>query len=121
MGGSGADWLESGTSRAVLAGHNRPWEEEQMGPAWLRRTKGGTMEVISRGGSTAQIDPLRFCRWMLARVKARGVHVRYPAKVLGVLRDGEGVLSGVRVRQNGDETECEFISASVCTRCGLHC
>ncbi|KAF2828732.1 FAD dependent oxidoreductase-like protein superfamily [Ophiobolus disseminans] len=105
VSGSGADWLESGTSRALLASHNRPWEEERICPEWLRRTKGATMEVISRGETTAQIDPLRFCQWLLARCEERGVTVRYPARAISVSRDGKGVLNGVRISQDGVETE----------------
>jgi flavin-dependent dehydrogenase len=76
-----------------------------MAPEWLRRTQEGTMEVISRNGTTAQIDPLRFCQWLLARCRERGVQVRYPARALSVSRDGKGVLDGIRISQGGVETE----------------
>lgn len=105
VSGSGEDWLESGTSRAQLANHNRPWEEEGLGPEWLRRTKDATMEAISRGGTTAQIDPLRFCGWLLERVRERGVQVRNPARALSLSRDGDGVLNGLRISQDGVEIE----------------
>jgi hypothetical protein len=104
VSGSGEDWLESGTSRAQLASHHRPWEEEGDGPQWLRRTKEGVMEVISRGGTTAQIDPLRFCRWLLGRCHERGVQLHNPARALSVSRDEHGILSGVRISQDGTET-----------------
>ncbi|KAI8936972.1 hypothetical protein NX059_006200 [Plenodomus lindquistii] len=103
VSGSGEDWLESGTSRAQLANHNRPWEEKTGGPEWLRRTQEGVMEVISREGTTAQIDPLRFCRWLLERCRERGVQIHQPAKAVGVVLDGEGVLGGVRIQQDGEE------------------
>jgi|TARA_R110002003_G_scaffold44_5_gene3222 glycine/D-amino acid oxidase-like deaminating enzyme len=105
VGGSGEDWLESGTSRAQLANHNRPWEEEQMGPLWLRRAKEATMEVISQGGTTAQIDPMRFCQWLLAQCQRRGVHVRHPVRALSVSRDDKGILNGIRISENGVELE----------------
>ncbi|OAL00755.1 FAD dependent oxidoreductase [Phaeosphaeriaceae sp. SRC1lsM3a] len=105
VSGSGEDWLESGTSRAQLANHNRPWEEEGLGPEWLRRTKDATMEVISRDGTTAQIDPLRFCRWLFERCQERGVRVRYPARAMSVSRDGGGALNAVRISQDGEEVE----------------
>lgn len=109
IGGSGEDWLESGTSRAQLANHNRPWEAEGgLGPAWLRRTKDATMEAISRGGKTAQIDPLRFCGWLLEKVRERGIQIRNPARALSVSRDGDGVLNRIRISQNGEEHEREF-------------
>jgi flavin-dependent dehydrogenase len=111
VGGSGEDWLESGTSRAQLASHTRPWEEDGLGPEWLRRKKDATMEVISRDGTTAQIDPLRFCRWLLAQCKERGVQVHFPARALSVSRDASGVLNGIRIRQDGKETERRFTIA----------
>jgi glycine/D-amino acid oxidase-like deaminating enzyme len=97
ISGSGEDWLENGTSRAQLANHNRPWEEDVAGPEWLRRTKDGIMEVISRDGTTAQIDPLRFCQWLLKSVQEKGVKVVYPASATEVLRDARGVLNGVKI------------------------
>jgi len=97
ISGSGEDWLENGTSRAQLAQHNRPWEEGVGRPEWLRRTKDGIMEVISRDGTTAQIDPLRFCKWLRSSVEERGVRIIHPAAATEVLRDAKGVLSGVRI------------------------
>lgn len=105
VSGSGEDWLESGTSRAQLASHNRPWEEESAGPRWLRRTKDGIMEVISREGTTAQIDPLRFCQWLLERCRERGVQVYQSTRAISVSRDGFGVLNGLRISQEGVESE----------------
>jgi glycine/D-amino acid oxidase-like deaminating enzyme len=114
ISGSGEDWLENGTSRAQLANHNRPWEEEGAGPEWLRRTKDGIMEVISRDGTTAQIDPLRFCQWLLKRVEERGVRIIYPASATEVLRDAKGVLSGVRIvgSQDDKSQDCEYSPSS---------
>ncbi|KAH6616641.1 FAD dependent oxidoreductase-domain-containing protein [Boeremia exigua] len=97
ISGSGEDWLENGTSRAQLASHNRPSEGDGSGPEWLRRTKEGIMEVISREGTTAQIDPLRFCKWLLSSVEERGVRVIYPAAATEVLRDAKGIMSGLRI------------------------
>jgi flavin-dependent dehydrogenase len=73
-------------------------------PEWLRRTQDGTIEVISREGTTAQIDPLRFCRWLLTRCEEKGVTVTYPARAVGVLRDANGVLDRVRVSKDGVES-----------------
>lgn len=53
VGGSGEDWLANGTSRAQAAA-----TLDKMGaggPAWLKKTDGGSMEVISREKSTAQM------------------------------------------------------------------
>ncbi|KAJ4985678.1 FAD dependent oxidoreductase superfamily protein [Stagonosporopsis vannaccii] len=113
ISGSGEDWLENGTSRAQLANHNRPWEEDVSGPEWLRRTKESIMEVISRDGTTAQIDPLRFCKWLLSSVEEKGVRVIYPATATEVLRDAKGVLSGVRILGSEDEVLTDIVP---CTR-----
>ncbi|KAJ4406123.1 hypothetical protein N0V91_004795 [Didymella pomorum] len=109
--GSGEDWLENGTSRAQLAHHNRAWEEDK-GPEWLRRTKEGIMEVISQEGTTAQIDPKRFCGWLKESVEGRGVRILNPAAATEVLRDAQGVLSGVRVVGSQDQQTHEL----PCTR-----
>lgn len=55
------------------------------------------MEVISRDGTTAQIDPLRFCKWLKSSIEKRGVRIIYPATATEVLRDARGILSGVRI------------------------
>lgn len=68
------------------------------------------MEVISRGGTTAQIDPLRFCRWLLGRCQERGVQVHNPAKALSVSRDEHGILNRVRISQDSTERESENIT-----------
>lgn len=109
IGGSGEDWLENGTSRAQVANHNAPLEEKAAVPEWLRRTQDGMMEVISREGTTAQIDPLRFCQWMLKELKRRGVNVHQPTRAKEIVTNEDGVLCGVKL-QNGQgaeaNTEC---------------
>lgn len=64
--------------------------------------------MISRHGTTAQIDPLRFCRWLLQRCEERGVRVLRSAQAVAVLRDGEDVVEGVRTSQGGEETDGEM-------------
>jgi glycine/D-amino acid oxidase-like deaminating enzyme len=111
IGGSGEDWLENGTSRAQLANHNKPWEEQAAGPEWLRRTQEGIMEVISRDGTTAQIDPLRFCQWLLKEVKERGVRIHQPARATAIIKDADDVLCGLRISTSDDaesDTECKI-------------
>lgn len=118
ISGSGEDWLENGTSRAQLAQHNRPWEEGVGRPEWLRRTKDGIMEVISRDGTTAQIDPLRFCKWLKSSVEERGVRIIHPAAATEVLRDAGGVLSGVRIvnSANKQSQDRKYRAVSGCSR-----
>ncbi|KAH7380665.1 FAD dependent oxidoreductase [Pyrenochaeta sp. MPI-SDFR-AT-0127] len=115
VSGSGEDWLESKASRAQVASHNRPWEEDQTGPAWLRRTEDGIMEVISRDGTTAQIDPLRFCQWLLGKCRERGVQVHQPARAISVSKNGGGILNRIRISKDGAETELP------CTRLVITC
>lgn len=82
------------------------------GPEWLRRTKDGIMEVISIDGTTAQIDPLRFCKWLKASVEKRGVKVINPASATEVLNDARGILSGIRIVRSldGKSQDCECFS-----------
>jgi hypothetical protein len=54
---------------------------------------------------TAQIDPLRFCQWLLAQCRKSGVQMHYPARALSVSKDGEGIMNGIRISQDGVETE----------------
>jgi len=68
------------------------------------------MEVISRDGTTAQIDPLRFCQWLLEEVQRRGAMIHQPAMATAIIKDSEDVLRGVRILEGDDvesETECE--------------
>jgi glycine/D-amino acid oxidase-like deaminating enzyme len=74
------------------------------------------MEVISRDETTAQIDPLRFCQWLLKEVKARGVKIHQPATATAIVKDSEDVLRGVRISEGGDaelEAECEIPSNDI--------
>ena len=52
-GKRGDDWLREGSSRAQVAGEHAFVEGN--GPAWLTKQRGGKVEVISRGDSTAQV------------------------------------------------------------------
>jgi len=68
------------------------------------------MEVISRDGTTAQIDPLRFCQWLLKEVQRRGVTIHQPATATTIIKDSEDILRGVRISEGDDaelETECK--------------
>ncbi|KAF2712477.1 FAD dependent oxidoreductase-like protein superfamily [Pleomassaria siparia CBS 279.74] len=104
VGGSGEDWLRDGTSRANAAGKEEEEAVDMDGPKWLKRVEGGSLEVITRDGSNAQIDPLRFCTWLLERCTERGVKMTYPAKAVGVLKDDDGCLSKLRISKDGTET-----------------
>jgi len=110
IGGSGEDWLENGTSRAQVANHNAPLDEQAAVPGWLRRTQDGIMEVISSEGTTAQIDPLRFCQWMVKELQRRGVNVHQPARAREIVRNKDDVLCGVKLQKgkgDGAISECK--------------
>jgi glycine/D-amino acid oxidase-like deaminating enzyme len=94
--------MRDGTSRASAANTKNIAVSD--GPAWLKKD-GGTQEIISREGSVAQVDPLRFCTWLLESVRARGVEVHYPARAISVSKDENGYLNGVRISKDGTETE----------------
>ncbi|KAF2747918.1 FAD dependent oxidoreductase-like protein superfamily [Sporormia fimetaria CBS 119925] len=104
VGGSGEDWLANGTSRAEAAAASQA-KAGVDGPVWLKRLEGGTLEVISQDNSTAQIDPFKFCRFLLEQCLARGVRLHQPAKAVAILKDANNVLSGVRISEEGEESE----------------
>ncbi|KAF2473232.1 FAD dependent oxidoreductase [Lindgomyces ingoldianus] len=103
VGGSGEDFLRNGTSRAQAAGSRPPMDSA--GPLWLRKTDGGSLEVISRDNSTAQIDPLRFCEFLLDQCVRRGVKLHQPARAISVSKDENNQLNGIRISKDGIETE----------------
>ncbi|KAL7818223.1 FAD dependent oxidoreductase [Trichoderma gracile] len=106
MGGKrGEDWLLEGTSRAGLVDERREHEDGEV-PAWLRRTEGDSVRVIDDGSGTAIVDPLRFCKFLLEKVKAAGVQIHNPAVATRLETDEAGKLSGVVVShpEGSDET-----------------
>ncbi|KAK4155150.1 FAD dependent oxidoreductase [Chaetomidium leptoderma] len=92
----GDDWLRHGASRADAA----PVVLDSLSgksPAWLRRLEGDHIELISDEGSTAQVDPLLLCQFLLRECVERGVRLHHPAKPVSVSTDGKGELVGVRI------------------------
>ena len=95
-----------------MANHNSPLEEKAAVPGWLRRTPDGIMEVISREGTTAQIDPFRFCQWMAKELQRRGVNVHQPARAREIIKNEDDVLCGVKLQKGeGDEaiSQCKIL------------
>jgi hypothetical protein len=82
------------------------------GPAWLTRYDGDDLEVLSKGETTAQLDPKRLCTWLLERCKERGVVLHQPARVVSVSKDTRDELAAVRVLSvdDGVETDSKFTS-----------
>ncbi|RFU79786.1 fad dependent oxidoreductase superfamily [Trichoderma arundinaceum] len=111
LGGKrGEDWLLEGTSRAGLVDVRRGHKEGEV-PSWLRRVDGDSVSVIDDGSGTAIVDPLRFCKFLLEKVKAAGVHIHNPASAERVETDESGKLSGVAV-VNSDTLEETVIPAT---------
>ncbi|PTB64682.1 FAD dependent oxidoreductase, partial [Trichoderma citrinoviride] len=106
LGGKrGEDWLLEGTSRAGVVDTRREHEDGEV-PEWLRRTEGDSVRVIDDGSGTAIVDPLRFCKFLLEKVKAAGVQIHNPAVATRIETDEGGKLSGVVVShpEGSDET-----------------
>ena len=62
-------------------------------------TRGGHMDAASRADKYR--DPLRLSQWLLTECLKRGVHLHQPAKVVSIVQDKDGTLSGVRVQKSG--------------------
>ncbi|KAI9738735.1 MAG: hypothetical protein M1834_008240 [Cirrosporium novae-zelandiae] len=89
-GKRGEDWLFEGTSRAGVAA-----TRESVGakaPSWLTRQKGGKLETLSNGDTSAQM-----CN--------RGVHLHQPARVLSISTNLSSELSSIRILENDIETD----------------
>ncbi|KAK3298253.1 FAD dependent oxidoreductase [Chaetomium fimeti] len=107
----GDDWLRSGTSRADAA----PVVLDSLSgksPTWLRRTEGDHIELISDEGTTAQVDPLLLCQFLLRECLKRGVKLHHPAKPVAVSTGENNELAGIRIIDTKSSAEREL----PCTR-----
>jgi glycine/D-amino acid oxidase-like deaminating enzyme len=107
----GDDWLREGTSRAGVA----PVIVDNTAgkiPAWLRRVAGDEVELISDEDSTAQLDPLELCRFLIQECLDRGVRLHQPATAISVGTDVRGELASIRILEARTSTETEL----PCTR-----
>ena len=104
IGKRGEDWLAEGASRSQAANSSGGViTAENDRPVWLRGR--GNLDVISRGDTTAQIDPLRLCRHLLETIVERGVNVHHPAHVISVTRSSLGELQAIRIKDTQEEHE----------------
>lgn len=109
----GDDWLREGTSRADVATGTAVVDD--LGgrtPKWLRRLAGDEVEIIGDHDSTAQVDPLALCQFLLGECLARGVQLHHPATVISVAKDVRGELSSVCIADTNKSTEVDV----PCTR-----
>lgn len=97
IGKGGEDWLSEGASRSQAAkGSNATGIANNDRPVWLRGK--GKLDVISRGDTTAQIDPLRLCHHLFETLVARGINIHHPARAISVTRSSSGNLEAVRIK-----------------------
>lgn len=94
----GEDWLMRDTSRAQVS--SGAVGTADTNPAWLMSS--GMAEVISRPDTTAQVDPLRLCQFLLKQCIERGVILHQPAKATRIRTD-DGVLTGAYITESGTE------------------
>lgn len=107
----GDDWLRHGTSRADTA----PAVVDDLhgkAPRWLRRVAGDEIEVIGDHDSTAQVDPLALCRFLLQECLDRGVQLHHPATAISIAKDIRDELSSVCIADTQSSTEIDV----PCTR-----
>ena len=110
----GDDWLREGTSRADTASSAVVTDDlgGDKAPKWLRRVAGDEIEVIGDDGSTAQVDPLALCRFLLRECLDRGVQLHHPAAAISVARDVRDELAGVCIADTQSSAEVDI----PCTR-----
>ncbi|KAK3695414.1 FAD dependent oxidoreductase [Podospora appendiculata] len=113
----GDDWLREGTSRAGTAPVSEVPGGEKV-PTWLKRVPGDHVEVISEDGSTAQVDPLLLCRFLLQECLKRGVKLHHPAEGVSVDVDVRGELASVSIVNTLTSTETDLPCTKVIIAAG---
>lgn len=91
--GNGADWLREGASRSTAAA--RSSDTHGKGPTWLSRHS--ELDVMSDGSTTAQLDPLRLCRFLMDGCISRGVKLHQPARALSIARSSSGDPAAIEI------------------------
>ncbi|PYI00575.1 FAD dependent oxidoreductase superfamily [Aspergillus sclerotiicarbonarius CBS 121057] len=95
-GARGDDWLRAGTSRAETAAGTTQYNDPEV-PDWLTQQQGAAVEQISDKDTTAQVDPLRLCNFLMDACTSRGVKIHHPTKATSLVRDESGAITGVKV------------------------
>ena len=91
--GNGADWLREGVSRSTAAATSA--KTIHNGPAWLKDR--AALDVISDGSSTAQVDPLLLCRFLLDECLDRGVQLHMPARPISIRQSPSGTSASIDI------------------------
>jgi glycine/D-amino acid oxidase-like deaminating enzyme len=81
-------------------------------PKWMRRQPDDHVELNAVDGTTAQLDPLKLCQFLLRECLDRGVRLHHPAEVISVGQDMRNELSSVCVANTKTGTETDV----PCTR-----
>ena len=97
--GTEDDWLREGASRSVAA--TKSAKGNANGPAWLKYRD--ALDVMSDGSSTAQVNPLLLCRFLMAECVGRGVHIHQPARPVSISRSPSGALSSIDIVNTSTE------------------
>ena len=90
---TGDDWLAEGASRSVAAAKSA--QCGQNGPSWLKHRD--ALDVMSDGSSTAQVNPLLLCHFLLDECVSRGTHLHQPSRAVSVSRSTSGALSSIDI------------------------
>ncbi|KAJ2902766.1 hypothetical protein MKZ38_000120 [Zalerion maritima] len=107
----GIDWLFEGVSRAVAIADGASTEMKEEGKrlggvSWVKRRQdeeGNGRDELALAAdkrSIAQIDPGKFCEFLLEKVREMGVEVRVPGVAKGVTTSG-GKVTGLWVESLG--------------------
>ncbi|KAI9462453.1 FAD dependent oxidoreductase [Lactarius psammicola] len=100
-GKKGEDWLFEGVSRSTSAVVNAGYNSTAALPLWLaagREVAPPAADAISSGATSAQVDPLQLCQFLLAQCLSRNVHVHHPVFVADVITSPDNTITGLTVR-----------------------
>ncbi|KAI9445091.1 FAD dependent oxidoreductase [Lactarius indigo] len=107
-GKKGEDWLFEGVSRSTSAAASAGSSGSAALPSWLSAERGVTIppaDILSSGATTAQVDPLQLCQFLLGQCVSRNVHVHHPVFVTDVITSSDNTITGLSVRsQSGSIT-----------------
>ena len=87
------DWLAEGASRSVAAAKTA--QDRENGPSWLKYKD--ALDVMSDGSSTAQVNPLLLCHFLLESCTSRGVHIHKAHRPVSLCRSSSGALASVNI------------------------
>jgi len=103
----GEDWLFDGQSRGLMACDTfSPTSNHHSWPQWLKKGDG---RILSTTDNTAQVDPKRFCEFLLNQCKEHNVTVLHPATATSLLTNETGLpvaLSFTTPESSGQTIPC---------------